>query len=192
MVHSASVSSVGKRCTILGPPHIRSSEGQHITTHTTFQTGSETANEVDVDKRGIMFFALCAPPKQPGAASFYLFVAKDAAEAALDGAKNYRLQLPPHVPAKQFWAVTVYALETAAFFRDAPTVEVNSYQDMQKNADGSVDIFFGPKAPAGKGANWVYTAPGKQWISIFRFYGPEKAVHDKTWAMGDIELIAAQ
>ena len=41
----------------------------------------------------------------------------------------------------------------------------------------------------GKEANWVYTAPGKQWSSIFRFYGPEKAVFDKTWALGDIELV---
>jgi hypothetical protein len=49
---------------------------------------------------------------------------------------------------------------------------------IQKNPDGSVEIYFGPKAPAGKESNWVYTAPGKQWVSIFRFYGPEKAVFE--------------
>jgi hypothetical protein len=50
-----------------------------------------------------------------------------------------------------------------------------------------VDVFFGPRAPAGKESNWIDTAPGKQWVSIFQCYGPEPAVHDKTWTMGDIE-----
>jgi hypothetical protein len=92
--------------------------------------------------------------------------------------------------AKQFRAVTVYDLEMAAFIREAPRVELNSCdQNVQKSADGSVDAFFGPSAPAGKGTNWVYTAPGKQWLSLFRFYGPEKAVVDKTWLLGDYEPI---
>jgi hypothetical protein len=89
----------------------------------------------------------------------------------------------------QFWAVRVYDLETAAFIRDARHVELNSYQEMQKNPDGSVDVFFGPTAPAGKEANWVYTAAGKQLISLFRFYGPEKAVFEKTWTLPDIEEV---
>jgi len=58
---------------------------------------------------------------------------------------------------------------------------------MKKNADGSVDVFFGPAAPAGREANWVYTAPGKGWISLFRFYGPQKALFEKTWKLPDIE-----
>ena len=29
------------------------------------------------------------------------------------------------------------------------------------NADGSVDVWFGPKAPAGFEQNWVQTIPGK-------------------------------
>jgi len=27
-------------------------------------------------------------------------------------------------------------------------------------ADGSVDLYYGPKAPAGKDANWTQTVPG--------------------------------
>ena len=34
--------------------------------------------------------------------------------------------------------------------------------EVQKNADGSVDIYFGPTAPAGKESNWVPTKPGEQ------------------------------
>jgi hypothetical protein len=152
----------------------------------------EHAHRLELDERAALFFFGCAPPKRPGAATFYLLGAKDAQGVPLHGSKTYRLRVPPHVPARQFWAVTVYELTTAAFFRNAPRVELNSYQHMQKNADGSVDVFFGPTAPAGKDANWVYTAPGKQWVSLFRFYGPEKAVFEKTWTLPDIEAVAAQ
>jgi hypothetical protein len=147
----------------------------------------EHADRLEIDERAAAFFFGCAPPKELGAATFYLLGSKDANAAPLQGDKTYRLRVPPNVPAKQFWAVTVYDLETAAFFRDAPRVELNSYQQTQKNADGSVDVFFGPTAPAGKETNWVYTAAGKQWVSIFRFYGPEKAVFEKTWLRGDLE-----
>jgi hypothetical protein len=152
----------------------------------------EHAHRLELDERAALFFFGCAPPKRPGAATFYLLGAKDAQAAPLQGGKTYRLRVPPKVPAQQFWAVTVYDLETAAFMRDAPRVELNSYQHMQKNADGSVDVFFGPTAPAGKDANWIYTAPGKQWVSLFRFYGPEKAVFEKTWTLPDIEAVAGQ
>jgi hypothetical protein len=61
-----------------------------------------------------------------------------------------------------------------------------------RNADGSVDIFFGPKAPAGKESNWIPTRPGGGWEIIFRFYGPQKPLFEKTWRLPDIERIAAQ
>jgi hypothetical protein len=159
-----------------------------VSTGFTFQTG----DLLNADNRGALFFFACAVPKELGAATMYLVAAKDATGAALEGAKSYRLNVPPNVPAKQFWAVTVYDLETAAFIRESPKVEINSYQDLQKNADGSVDVFFGPTAPAGKESNWIHTAPGKTWVAAFRFYGPEPAIKDKTWIMGDIEPIAAQ
>jgi hypothetical protein len=55
-----------------------------------------------------------------------------------------------------------------------------------------VDVFFGPRAPAGKESNWIFTAPGKTWVAAFRFYGPEPAIKDKTWILGDIEPVTAQ
>jgi hypothetical protein len=146
----------------------------------------QTADRLDIDERGMLFFLGCAPPKKLGAASFYVFGMHDAQGEPLRGDRTYRLHVPANVPARQFWAVTVYDLATAAFIRDAPRVELNSYQEIQKNADGSVDVFFGPSAPSGKGANWVYTATGKQWFTAFRFYGPEKALFEKTWKLPDI------
>jgi hypothetical protein len=149
----------------------------------------QTENGLDVDERGAMFFFACGPPKKLGAATFYVVAAQDATGALLDGGNSYRLNVPPNVPAKQFWAVTVCDLETAAFIRKAPIVEINSYQKLQKNADTSVDVFFGTKAPAGRESNWIYTDPGKGWTVIFRFYGPKKAVFDKTWVLPSIEKV---
>jgi hypothetical protein len=94
------------------------------------------------------------------------------------------------VPVRQFWAVTVYDLETAGFIRDSPRIELNSYDEhMKTNDDGSVDVYFGPNAPAGKESNWIFTAEGRPWFAAFRLYGPLKAVADKTWKLPDIESI---
>jgi hypothetical protein len=60
---------------------------------------------------------------------------------------------------------------------------------VQKNSDGSVDVYFGPKAPDGKGSNWVPTDPNRRFEVMFRSYGPEKALFDKTWVLPDIEKV---
>jgi len=41
----------------------------------------------------------------------------------------------------------------------------------KKTYDGSVDLYFGPKAPKGKEANWIQTVPGKGWFACLRLYG---------------------
>jgi hypothetical protein len=147
----------------------------------------QSADLLNVDDRGAMFFFACAAPRKLGAATLYLNGSRDRTGALLDGSKSYNLRVPPRVPAKQFWAVTVYDLETAAFIRESHKTEINSYQDLQKNDDGSVDVFFGPKPPDGKESNWIYTESGKPWLAFFRFYGPEPAIQNKTWVLNDIE-----
>jgi hypothetical protein len=52
-----------------------------------------------------------------------------------------------------------------------------------------VDVYFGPKPPAGKEANWAQTVPGKGWNVALRLYGPLEAWFDKTWRPGEIELV---
>jgi hypothetical protein len=96
--------------------------------------------------------------------------------------------VPANVPARQFWAATVYDRDTAAFIREAPRVEVSSYdRDMRRNADGSIDLYFAPRPPPGKQANWVYTATGRRWFAFFRFYGPEEPLLSKRWQLPNIE-----
>lgn len=58
---------------------------------------------------------------------------------------------------------------------------------MKKNADGSVDVYFGAKAPAGKEANFVPVDPARKFELLFRLYGPEKPLFEKSWKLPDVE-----
>jgi hypothetical protein len=64
-----------------------------------------------------------------------------------------------------------------------------SRHDLVKNADGSIDLYYGPTAPQGKEKNWVQTIPAQGWWVYLRFYAPTRAYFDKTWSMGDFEKI---
>jgi len=44
-----------------------------------------------------------------------------------------------------------------------------------QNADGSTDLYYGPKASKGKERNWQATVPGKGYFAILRLYGPTEA-----------------
>jgi hypothetical protein len=113
----------------------------------------ETPDYFDVDARGIAFFSFYAPPKKLGAATFYLGTFFDAGGQRLSGENTYRLRVPADVPAKQFWSLNIYDLETAGFIRDAKRIGIDSYdQKMKRNADGTVDLYVGPQPPAGQEA----------------------------------------
>jgi hypothetical protein len=107
-----------------------------------------------------------------------------------DGAKNYTLHVPANPPAVNFWSVTIYDSATRCLI-DNPqqNADLSSRKDLIKNSDGSVDLYFGPKAPAGKEKNWVQTLPDKHWFTYMRFYGPTKAYFDKSWTMDDIQEV---
>jgi len=63
---------------------------------------------------------------------------------------------------------------------------VDSLHGVKANADGSYDIYLGPKAPE---ENWIQTIPGKAWNTIFRLYGPLESFYDKSWKPSDPELV---
>ena len=91
---------------------------------------------------------------------------------------------------QQFWSATVYSLKTSSFFLNAERLTLGSLdKDLRKNADGTVDIYFGPNPPSGQASNWLYTKPGEKWFPWFRVYGPEKAILDKSWRLPDIEMM---
>jgi len=126
--------------------------------------------------------------------SQYLIAGIDADKNYFDGAKTYKCTLPANIPENNFWSFTVYDNQTRSMLRTPqryPRAGSQSYPSpaAAHNKDGSVDIYFGPKAPKGKESNWIQTVPGKGWFTILRLYSPLDAFFEKTWKPGEIELI---
>ena len=103
-----------------------------------------------------------------------------------------QLHLPPDIPVKDFWSLTVYDPQTRSMLQtDQRFPMVGSQRPgLQANADTSVDVYFGPEPPAGNEANWLQTVPGKGWFLVLRLYGPLEPWFDKTWRPGEIEPVA--
>ena len=122
-----------------------------------------------------------------GAGSQYMSAAKDKQGDWLQGGKTYALHVPANVPAKEFWAITVYDVMTRSMVKtDTMNAGVSSHDKLKANADGSIDIHFGPNPPK-DATNWVKTVPGRGWFAYFRWYGPTEAFFNKSWTLPDIE-----
>ena len=127
--------------------------------------------------------------KTPGVGQAYLSTYRDAKGQWFDGGKAYTLRVPPNAPARQFWSATLYDIETRCFI-DTPRdkVDRSSRDHLEKNADGSVDLYFAPTVPTGKPeSNWIPTVPGRAWFVYVRLYGPLKSYFDKSWPLPDLE-----
>lgn len=155
------------------------------------QSGYADINEYPVDARGVTYTLGFTGIKRLGTAQFYLLTSKDKDDHGLDGASTYRLTVPPNAPVKQYWSATVYDRDTHALVRNMDRASIASITDgVEKNPDGSVDVYFGPTAPAGKEKNWVPTDPSRKFELMFRLYGPEKPLFDKSWKLPDVEKVA--
>jgi hypothetical protein len=127
----------------------------------------------------------------PGRGSQYAMAFADKAGEPFDGAKTYKLNVPTKVPAKDFWSLVLYDPQTRSELQTSqPFPSRNNKRDkLVVNVDGSVDLYIGPEAPAGKEANWIQSVPQKGWFAAFRLYGPLDPWFDKTWRLGEIELV---
>ena len=169
----------GKKWSVLLPPGA-------IQTDLTY----EFPSYYDYHARGSVYYAVISSVKNYGTATFYLDLAETPDGEWLDGGSNYKLTVPPNVPVRDFWAVTAYDLETASYIRDVEKGSIDSStRGLAVNADGSVDIYFGPTAPSGMETNWLPTDPDRRFFLLFRFYGPEPGVFDGSFVLNDIEKL---
>jgi len=161
-----------------------------------YNTTFERNGVNDIDARTLWHYqAIVVSPNllstTPGAGTAYLTTFRDNAGNFLDGGKHYKLRVPANPPVKRFWAISAYDPTTRSLLDVGGNVNksVGSLDDPVANSDGSVDVYFGPKAPKGKEKNWVPTHPEKGFFLVFRFYGPTEGYMDKTWVLNDLELL---
>jgi len=121
----------------------------------------------------------------------YLAPSADSSGRPLEAGVNYRLRVPADVPARQFWSLQLYDRATWNFIKN-PTgrTGLSSFQkdEMKVNADGAVDIYWGPDEPKDLASNWLPTM-GKCPYLLFRFYAPTEAFWDKSFKLPDVERL---
>lgn len=160
-----------------------------------FENGTwDTADYRDTHAADKWFYqAIATSPamfrRDPAAGSLYWLGLRDKGGDYLDGGKSYRLSVPLPVPDRLFWSVTVYDAETRSQIQtDQAKAALRSLFELKDLKGESVDLYFGPDAPAGHEGRWIKTTPGKGWFVYFRIYGPQPSAFDGTWKPGDFEL----
>lgn len=149
--------------------------------------GFDEENAYPVDHRGIIYTMAYIGLKRLGAGQFYSISIRDKDGNAFDGGRSYRLNVPPNVPVEQYWSVTAYDRKTHALIKNVSRASRSSQiPELVKNADGSIDLYFGPQAPKGREANWVPTDPKRKFELMFRAYGPTPAFFEKKWVLPDV------
>ncbi|MCW5736233.1 MAG: DUF1254 domain-containing protein [Enhydrobacter sp.] len=131
----------------------------------------------------------------PRVGSQYLMAFLDSEKAPFDGAKTYKVTLPPNIPAAAFWSFTLYDNQTRSMLdtpQRFPRAGSQSYPSPAAEADanGSTTIYFAPTLPAGvKRGNWIQTVPGKGWFTLLRLYSPLESFFTKEWRPSEVELV---
>ena len=160
-----------------------------------FNVQHDVENSTQLDERIALYYSAWgmsngSVTKTPGVGQIYLGSFVDKEGQPFDGAKSYRLRVPPNPPAKLFWSVTVYEVDTRVLIQNpAQKPDRVSTEGLDKNADGSVDLYLSPTSPKGHEKNWIQTVPGRAWFTFLRLYGPLEPYYDRSWALPDIEKV---
>jgi len=164
-----------------------------------FDISQETADIQQIDRRITWFYEAVATSKgmvdpQPGSGQVYMTAKRDRDGNMLRADRTYKLHVPANVPVEQFWSLTLYSENTRTTYDNGGTTPRDAsidsrMKDLKFNKDGSIDIFIGPKAPAGQEANHLKTIGGEGWFVYFRLYAPKQAFFDKSFKLSDFELV---
>ena len=100
------------------------------------------------------------------------------------------MNLPSNIPAANFWSVTLYEAENASGLANGQSFpSLGSRDKPAQNADGSTDLYLGPKAPRANKATGSPPCPARGISPYSGSYGPTEAAINKSWKPGDIEKV---
>jgi hypothetical protein len=175
-------------------------KGTHWYKSFDFGVEQETSTMLQLDQRTTWFYEAVGSSKgmvnpTPGAGQVYMTTKRDSQGNMLRADRTYRLHVPKDVPVGQFWSLTLYSENTRRAYDNGGT-EIRSasldsrMQDLKRNADGSVDLYVGAKAPAGYESNLMKTVDADGWFVYFRLYAPLQPFFDKTFTLPDFEAVS--
>lgn len=154
------------------------------------QANFDDPDDYPIEHRGVAYSYAYIGIKRLGAGQFYSISIRDKEGHPFDGGKTYRLTVPANVPVQQYWSITAYDRQTHALIKNVSRASRSSQiPELAKKPDGSIDLYFGPKAPRGQEANWIPTDAKRKFELMFRAYGPTKDFFDKKWILPDVDRI---
>lgn len=125
------------------------------------------------------------------AEAVYPSAVDDSSGATLDGTSSYRIHFAAGAlpPVRAFWSLTLYGPDR--FFVENPLHRYalgDRSPGLVYGVDGSLDLYVGSVAPAGREANWL-PAPAGEFSLILRLYLPDDAILDGRWVPPAIERL---
>jgi hypothetical protein len=173
--------------------------GTHWYKSIDFSIPQMTDIKVELDERTVWFYEAVTSSEgmvnpSIGKGQIYMTTKRDSQGNLLRADKTYRLRIPAKVPTAQFWSVDLYSENTRRHYESGlgtvRSVAINSrMQDIKRNADGSVDLYIGAKAPEGYESNYMKTVGTDGWFVYFRLYAPLEPFFDKTFSLPDFEKV---
>ena len=164
-----------------------------------FSLEQETADRMELDERVTWFYEAVGSSTgminpTVGTGQVYMTTKRDRKGDLLRADKTYKLRVPKDVPVGQFWALTLYSENTRRPYdnggSDIRSANLDSrLADLTVNADGSIDLYVGARAPAGFEKNYMKTVGDDGWFVYFRLYAPLQPFFDKTFTLPDFEMI---
>ena len=155
----------------------------------------EMENYSQLDERtqytyGAIYLSPTIGKMEPGPGANYVQTFRDKDGDHFDGGRSYRLRIPPNPPAAAFWSLSLYDTASASMVQNTVNDAARSgYDEFEMNADGSLDLYFGPESTGNPETNWIQTIPGRAFYPMFRCYTPTAPLFDGTWTLADVEPI---
>lgn len=105
----------------------------------------------------------------------------------LDGGRNYTLTFAPgelpcsHV--RYFWSMTaVDAADRRVMPNAGNRFLLTTHSGLSLDRDGSLTLYLGPSPPpSAPEANWLPTASGRNYLLMWRSFGPDALTRDGAW-----------